>query len=82
MNQFRLGLRQSHIGRNLDLARFHRFRDFALEVDGQQTIDEASAHDLDIIGKLKSALERPAGDATVQILDVFSVRLLARYGEQ
>ncbi len=63
---------------DLDLARLHLFRDFALEIDGQQTVDKTGTHDPDVVGQFEATLERTACDAAMQILDVIAVRLLPR----
>ena len=53
----------------------------AFEIDGQETVDEAGAQHLDMVGQLEAALERPAGNAAMQILPVVLAGLLTRHHE-
>ncbi len=42
---------------NFDLARFHLFRNLALEINVQETVLEARTGDFNEVGKLETALE-------------------------
>src|SRR5260370_34764786 len=52
---------------DLDLARLHRLGDLTHEIDMEQTIGEARAGDLDMVGELEMALEGASRDAAMQI---------------
>ena len=51
-----------------DLARFHRFRDFASECNGEQSIGERRRNDLDVLSKLEAMFESLAADAAMKIV--------------
>ena len=53
-----------------DLARLLGLGDFAHEIDVQQSVLEARALDLDMVGELEDALERARRDALVEHLAV------------
>src|ERR1700757_4257734 len=53
---------------NLDAARLHRFRQFALELDLQEAIVETGALHLHKIREVEAAFERPPGDAMVEVV--------------
>src|SRR5262245_54408221 len=64
-------LRVDHLGlavADRDLARLHRLRDLADEVDMEEAVLERRAPDLDVLGELKDALECARRDALVEHL--------------
>src|ERR1700756_342839 len=63
-----VGLTERLAACNLDAARLHRFRQFALEFDLQEAIVEASALHLHKIREVEAAFERPPGDAVVEVV--------------
>src|SRR5215471_8130219 len=58
-----------------NLARLHRLRDLADEIDVKQAVLERRAADLDVLGELEDALERACGDALVEHLALLLVGL-------
>jgi hypothetical protein len=65
-----LGLDLADVGRgragDRDPARLHRLRDFADQLDLQQSVVKRRALDLDIVGQIELTLERPRRDAPIE----------------
>jgi hypothetical protein len=53
---------------DLDLAGLHRLGHFALQFDLEQSILERGALHFDVIREIEATLERPPGNATVEVL--------------
>src|ERR1051326_5438591 len=74
------GLGVDDLGRAVadrNLARLQRLGDLADEIDVKQAILEARALDLDVVGELEAALERPRGNALVEhFAGLLGLRLL------
>src|SRR5262249_43776506 len=71
-------LRVDHLGLAIadrDLARLHRLRNLADEVDMEEAVLKRRALDLDVLGELKDALERARRDALVEHLAFLLVGL-------
>src|SRR4051794_17578828 len=62
--------------------RLHGFRDFPDQFDLQQAVLERGAVHLNIIGQVKLPLERPRGNAPVEIFAFGSVRLISLDGHR
>src|SRR5262245_8326261 len=82
----RLGLDNLGLGLAIadrDLARLFRRRDFAHEIDVQQSVLEARALDLHMVGKLEDALEGASGNALIEHFAVlFFLSLLGALDRQ
>src|SRR5687768_13986745 len=59
-----------------NLARLHRLRNLADEVDVEQAVLKACAGDLDMVGELEAALEGAGGDAAIENLTVLACLFL------
>src|ERR1051326_4388350 len=74
------GLGVDDLGRAVadrNLARLQRLGDLAHEIDVKQAVLEARALDLDVVGELEAALERPRGNALVEhFAGLLGLRLL------
>src|SRR5208282_2515917 len=66
---------------DLDLARLTLLRHLAHEVDMEEPVLHRSALDLDMVGKLETALERAPADAAMEELHFF-IALLALAGNR
>src|ERR1700751_4208014 len=66
-------------GRDFDPPRLHRLRQFALQLDLQETLIERSALHPNEVGEVEAALERAAGNAVIEIfaLVLLGIRLAA-----
>lgn len=64
-----------------DAARLHRLGDLPLQVDDEQTILEAGALDLDMLGERKLALDIARRDAAMQVSLLFLLALAALEGQ-
>lgn len=78
-----LDLRQRFAGSDGDAARLQLFGKLALQIYGEQTIHEARADDLHVVGKLEASLEGAGGNTAVQVLPILTafIRLLTRNHE-
>jgi len=68
---------RSAVAPNRNLARLHRLGNFALEIDGKQTILQRSILNADVIGELEPAFKAAGSDASMQIFKFAFVGLTA-----
>jgi hypothetical protein len=67
---------------DIDLAWLHGFGDFPNQIDGQQAVGHIGARYPDMVGQFEAVLERPAGDAAMQIAFVLRLALVADDGQK
>src|SRR5215218_912153 len=61
---------------DVDLPRLHRLGDLAHALDREQPVLQVCVAHLDVVGERKTSLERPVGDAAIDEVGPFLLRLL------